>query len=56
MAAAPPETNGKTRGEAIIKRRDGSLEIQIVKVGVLQFDTCLYVTVRQCRTYQWSAR
>lgn len=27
MAAAPPETNGKTRGEAIIKRRDGSLEI-----------------------------
>ena len=29
----------QTRGEAIIRRRDGSLEIQIVKAGVLQSDT-----------------
>ena len=49
MAAAPPETNGKTRGEAIIKRRDGSLEIQIVKVGVLQFDTVTLSIVNRYR-------
>lgn len=29
----------QTRGEAIIRRRDGSLEIQIVKAGVLRSDT-----------------
>lgn len=31
----------QTRGEAIIRRRDGSLEIQIVKAGVLRSDTWL---------------
>ena len=29
----------QTRGEAVIEGRDGSLEIQIVKSGVLRFNT-----------------
>ena len=45
MAAASPNKNEKTRGEAIIRRRGGSLEIQIAKVGVLQSDTVFWCTL-----------
>ena len=39
MAAMCTLRKHQTRGEAIIRRRDGSLEIQIVKAGVLRSDT-----------------